>query len=104
MLADRLLGGLGDPKCKSPEDSFSRDYRRDRLTDQVILALENAGRRDAVRSLCKQEAERTRGYVRLVKHLRRAGRTEEAEDWIRKGILFPSLFIICLHLNHIPTL
>jgi len=86
VLADRLLGRLGDPKCESPEDSFSRDYRRDRLTDQIISALENAGRRDAVLSLCKQEAERTRSYVRLVKHLRKAGRTDEAEEWIRKGI------------------
>jgi uncharacterized Zn finger protein len=83
VLADRLLGRLGDPKCESPEDSFSRYYRRDRLTDQIIAALENAGRRDAVLSLCKQEAERTRSYVRLVKHLRKAGRTDEAEEWIR---------------------
>lgn len=85
-LADRLLGRLSDMKYEGPEDSFSRDYRRDRLTDQIISALESAGRQDAVLSLCKQEAERTRSYVRLVKHLRKAGRTDEAEEWIRKGM------------------
>ena len=86
VLADRLLGRLGDLKCEGPEDSFSRDHRRDRLTDRIISALENAGRRDEVLFLCKQEAERTHSYVRLVKHLRKAGRTDEAEEWIRKGI------------------
>lgn len=86
VLADRLLGRLGDLECKSSEDSFPRDYRRDRLTDQIISALEKAGRKDAVLSLCKQEAERTHSYSRLVKHLRKTGRTDEAEEWIRKGI------------------
>lgn len=85
-LADRLLGRLSDMKYKGSEESFSRDYQRDRLTDYILQALKNAGRQEEVLSLCKQEAERTHSYDRLVKHLRNAGRIEEAEDWIRKGI------------------
>src|SRR3990172_4578383 len=85
-LADRLMGRIGDLKYESSEDSFSRDYRRDNLTAQIILALENAGRQDEALSLCKQEAEKTHSYDRLIKYLRKAGRTEEAEEWIRKGL------------------
>jgi len=85
-LADRLFSCLGDTKYERQEDSFSRNYRRDRLTDEIIRALENAGRQDEVLSLCMQEAEKTGSYERLVKRLRKAGLTEEAEEWIRKGI------------------
>jgi len=86
ILADRLLGRLGDMKSGSREDSFFRDYRRDRLTDRIVSALENAGRHNEVLPLCKQEAEKTNSYSRLVKHLRKSGCPEEAEEWIRKGI------------------
>lgn len=85
-LSDRLLGRLSALECKSSEDSFSRDYRRDRLTEQIISTLEKAGRQDAVLALCKQEAEKSHSYDRLVKLLRKAGRTVEAEEWIRRGI------------------
>lgn len=85
-LAERLLGRLSDTRYERQEDSFSRNYRRDRLTNKIIQALENAGRQDEVFSLCMQEAERTSSYERLVKRLRKAGRNAEAEEWIRKGI------------------
>ncbi len=86
LLADRLLKRLGDMTYERQDESFSRNYRRDRLSDEVIHAMGNAGRQDEVLSLCKHEAERTHSYDRLVKHLRKAGHTVEAEEWIRKGI------------------
>ncbi|MBI4685617.1 MAG: SWIM zinc finger domain-containing protein [Nitrospirae bacterium] len=86
-LADRLLSRMGDTKHEKQEDSFSRNYHRDRLTDEIIGALENAGRHNEVLSLCMQEAEKSGSYERLVKKLRKAGLTEEAEEWIYKGIM-----------------
>ena len=58
-LAGRLLKRLDALKCESSEDSFSRAYRRDRLTDEVIHALENSGRNEEMIDLCMKEAERT---------------------------------------------
>ena len=86
-LADRLLSRLNDMKSEGHEDSFSRNYRRDRLTTKIIRALENAGREEEVISLCLKKAEKTHSYERLVKQLQKAGRTAEAEEWIRRGIL-----------------
>ncbi len=85
-LADRLLSRLSNARYERQEDSFSRHYRRDRLTDEIIRALENAGRNNEVISLCMQEAEKTGSYERLVIRLRRADLTEKAEEWICKGI------------------
>ncbi len=85
-LADLLLSRLNGMKSGGHEDSFSRNYRRDRLTNEIIRALENAGRETEVISLCIKEAEKTHSYERLVKQLRKAGRTTEAEEWIYKGI------------------
>ncbi|HDK82394.1 MAG TPA: SWIM zinc finger domain-containing protein, partial [Nitrospirae bacterium] len=85
-LADRLLNRLNSMRPEKDGNSFSRDYRRDRMTDEIIRALENAGRQEEVITLCLKEAEITSSYDRLVKHLRKARRDAEAEEWIRKGI------------------
>ena len=66
------------------------NYRRDRLTDEIIRALEHAGRKNEVITLCLQEAEITSSYDRLVSHLRKADRDTDAEEWIRKGIVATS--------------
>jgi uncharacterized Zn finger protein len=68
------------------EDSFLRDYQRERLSDLAILALKNAERHDDIISLCEREAEKTGSYVRLVDFLLEAKRWEEAKQWIHKGI------------------
>lgn len=65
---------------------FSDNYRRDRLSNWLILSLERAGRREEIIPLCRQEAERTGSYLRLVERLKKAKRWEEAEQWIRKWI------------------
>jgi uncharacterized Zn finger protein len=85
-LADRLIARLKNMKPDRQEDSFFRFYRRDDLSDEVVRALENAGRMEEAISLCVQEAELTGSYERLVRKFRTAGRTTEAEEWIRKGV------------------
>jgi uncharacterized Zn finger protein len=85
-LADRLLVRLKDMKPDSTGESFSHRYRRDRLSDEVIRALEKAGRAEEALAVCFQEAETTDSYERLIKKLCSEGRTNEAEEWIRKGV------------------
>jgi uncharacterized Zn finger protein len=85
-LADRLLVRLNNWKPEKAADSFFRYYGRDNLSNEVIRALENAGRTEEAFDLCFREAELTGSYERLVKTLRKAGRMPEAEEWIRKGV------------------
>jgi uncharacterized Zn finger protein len=68
------------------EDSFSRNYRRDGLSNWIVRALENSGRDEEIIPLCEQEAVETKSYHRLVKALIKAKRFEEAEQWIHRGI------------------
>ncbi|MFB0508339.1 MAG: hypothetical protein ACETWT_16570 [Thermodesulfobacteriota bacterium] len=86
VVAEKLLERLNHFEWAEGEDSFSRDYRRDRLSDWVIRALENAGRHEEIIPLCEREAEKTGSYIRLVNFLSKAKRWEEAERWIHKGI------------------
>jgi uncharacterized Zn finger protein len=86
IVAEKLLDRLSHFQPAEGEDSFSRDYRRDRLSDSVIHALENAGRHEEIIPLCAREAEKTGSYLRLVNFLKEAKRWEEAERWIHKGI------------------
>lgn len=85
LAQDRMKMGTGTGGAgASPH--FSDNHRRDRLSNWLILALDHAGRREEILPLCRQEAERTGSYLRLVEQLRKAKRWEEAEQWIRKGI------------------
>ncbi|MDI6809696.1 MAG: SWIM zinc finger family protein [Candidatus Eisenbacteria bacterium] len=86
VVADRLLERLNKFQPVKREDSFSRSYHRDNLTNWIIRALENAGRHEEIIPLCEQEAVITGSYTRLVDALRKAKRLEEAEQWIHKGI------------------
>lgn len=70
----------------SNRDGFSRDYRRDRLTGWIAGALEDAGRVDEVTALYESEVRFTNSYQRLVNHLLKAGRVEDAERWAKEGI------------------
>ncbi|HNW60761.1 MAG TPA: SWIM zinc finger family protein [bacterium] len=85
-VADRLLKQLGDiPPAKEKED-FHYCYTRDKLTGQIIRALEKAGRSEEILALCIQEAPLTHSYPRLVRLLRKLGKDGRAEEWILKGI------------------
>jgi len=85
-LAEQLAERLAQEQPTTSRDEFSDHFRRDCLSNWLILALERAGRHDEIIPLCKQEAERTGSYLRLVERLKKAKRWEEAEQWIRKGI------------------
>ncbi len=85
-VADKLIQRLNEFDLARGEDNFSRNYRRDRLSNWIIEALENAGRHKEIIHLCEEEAVKTGSYPRLVDALRKAKRFEEAELWIHKGI------------------
>ncbi|MBI3249655.1 MAG: SWIM zinc finger domain-containing protein [Deltaproteobacteria bacterium] len=86
IVAEKLTARLKQQKSARGDDSFSSTYRRDRLTDWLIMALENADRKDELIPLCEREAEETGSYLRLVNYLKEAKRWQEAEEWIHKGI------------------
>jgi uncharacterized Zn finger protein len=86
IVADRLLERLNKFQPVKGEDSFSRSYHRDNLTNWIIRALEHSGRQEEVIPLCEREAPVTGSYTRLVDTLRKGKRLEEAEQWIHKGI------------------
>ena len=86
IVADRLLERLNKFQPVKGEDSFSRSYHRDNLTNWIIRAFENSGRHEEVIPLCERESVITGSYTRLVEVLRKANRLGEAEQWIHKGI------------------
>jgi uncharacterized Zn finger protein len=86
LLADRLLERLKTFKSSREEDTFSIRYRRDRLSDWTIHALERAGRTGEIIPLCEVEAKKTGSYDRLVTQLVAHERYEDAEGWIQEGI------------------
>jgi uncharacterized Zn finger protein len=86
-LAEQLAPRLEQNRQNEAQDAFSENYRRDRLSNWLILALERAGRHAEIIPLCRQEAERTGSYPRLVEHLIKDKQWKEAEVWIRKGIV-----------------
>jgi len=81
ILADQL-----SKRLKRFSKATDDRYRRDRLTDWIITALENSGRDDEIIPLCEKETLKTSSYVRLVRILMEAKQFEAAEEWIRKGI------------------
>ncbi len=85
-LAEHLASRLPQDRSAKNRDDFSDTFRRDRLSNWLILSLERAGRREEIIPLCRQEVERTGSYLRLVEQLKKAKRWEEAEEWIHKGI------------------
>jgi uncharacterized Zn finger protein len=85
-VADKLIDRLDAFSSEKGEDSFSRNYRRDNLTNWIVRSLENAGRNEEIIPLCQKEAVETGSYTRLVDALRKAKRLAEAEQWVHKGI------------------
>ncbi len=85
-LADRLLERPKEFHPSREEEEFHRQYTRNQLTDQIVSALDHAGRKEEMLQFCIREAPLTASYERLVKVLRKSGKTIEAEEWIKKGI------------------
>ena len=71
---------------KSGNDSFHRDYQRDRVSNWLAMALENAGRGDELLALYESEARATNSYGRLVEYLTSKRKYEDAERWAKEGI------------------
>ncbi len=86
VVADMLLERLNRLPSEEGDDTNSRNYRRDRLTDWILHALDNAGRKAQAMAICEREAVKTGSYKRLVERLLEAGRLNEADAWIHKGI------------------
>ena len=84
-VADILTKRLAS-RSSDDGENFSRDYRRDQLTNWITDALENAGRKDEALAIYEQEARKTNSYQRLVKFLIEQKRYEEAQRWAREGI------------------
>ena len=84
VVADELLNRL--ERLPAAAGDFQREYRRRRVTDFAILALEQAGRAEEIIPLCEREARAGGSYQRVVERLLAAGRPAEAEQWARTGI------------------
>jgi len=67
-------------------DRWSRNYRRDSLSNWLAHALEQAGRDDEILPLYLREVRRTGSYERLVDYLMQLKRVDDAERWAREGI------------------
>jgi uncharacterized Zn finger protein len=71
---------------KPREADFHRSYQRDRITNWIARALQEAGREGELRTLYESEARATGSYERLVKVLLEQRHFEDAERWAREGI------------------
>ncbi|MBN1765729.1 MAG: SWIM zinc finger domain-containing protein [Sedimentisphaerales bacterium] len=85
-LADKLLKKLNRMKSSDSQNDFHQNYARDRLTNWILYALEQAGRDGEIIPLCEVEARKTGSYTRLVKYLIAEKRYGDAEHWIQEGI------------------
>ncbi|HJY83105.1 MAG TPA: SWIM zinc finger family protein [Candidatus Binatia bacterium] len=86
IVADHLHTRLRKFASENRSEEYPAKYRRDHLSNLLIQALEQAGRKDEIIPLCEREVEKTDSYVRLVTHLKQAKRWREMEQWIHKGI------------------
>jgi len=86
-LADILLERLDPMESSVETELVSGRHARDQMCDYTIHALEQAGRHAEIIPLCEVEARLTGSYCRLVDRLIDARLYEEAERWVRDGIL-----------------
>ena len=89
VVADTLARRLKPSSAREERgasDSFSRDYKRDRITDWIATALVHAGRDQELRAVYESEARDTGSYKRLVRFLLEQEHFEDAERWAREGI------------------
>jgi uncharacterized Zn finger protein len=86
IAADQLIRELREPQAAAGHGTSVLEFRRDRLCDWIVAALDHAGRKTEATDLCIAEADRTKNYQRLVRRLMAAGRTDDAISWMRRGI------------------
>ena len=85
-VADELARRLQQQSGTADDDSWHRKYQRDRLSDWLLTALDNAGRGGERRAIYETEARTTGSYERLVRHLIAEKQFEDAERWAKEGI------------------
>ena len=85
--ADDLSDRLADlPSSKNSNGEFSSNYRRDRISNFLISALEKSGRNEEILPLCEEEAKITGSWVRYVERLIGAKKYDEARKAAEEGI------------------
>jgi uncharacterized Zn finger protein len=84
-VADELAKRL-EKVPKTTDDSWHRNYQRDRMSDWLLSALENAGRGAELLAICESEARATGSYERLVRRLIAEKRFDDAARWAKEGI------------------
>jgi uncharacterized Zn finger protein len=84
-VADELARRLKKMPA-SGDDSWHRNYERDRLSNWLLTALENAGRDGEMLAIYESEARTTGSYERLVRYLIAEKRFNDAERWAKEGI------------------
>jgi uncharacterized Zn finger protein len=86
-IADVLKKGLRALSSNKEKADFPFRYQHDKTVNLIIEALEKSDRKSEVIPLCQNQVEQSsEGYTRLIAHLRKERRTEEAIEWIHKGI------------------
>lgn len=86
-VADRLRERLGDREtAPGGRDEWSLNYRRGRLSDWVITALDNAGRVDEATEFCVDEGRASDHYTRAVRRLLKVGEEERAAEMATEGL------------------
>lgn len=86
-VADDLSDRLAHlPSSKNSNDEFSTNYRRDRVSNFLVSALEKSGRNEEVLPLCRAEAKITGSWARYVERLNGAKKYDEARKAAEEGI------------------
>ncbi|TVL99851.1 MAG: hypothetical protein CV087_16530 [Candidatus Brocadia sp. WS118] len=86
-VADNLSDRLARlPSSKNSNNEFSTNYRRDRISNFLISALEKSGRNEEVLPLCAKEAKITGSWVRYVERLVGTKKYDEARKAAEEGM------------------
>jgi uncharacterized Zn finger protein len=85
-VADTLFDKLHKMPRSTKVDEFDRNYKRDSLTNQILNALQAAGRTNEILPLCEKEARITGSWQRYVEQLIVAKKKTEARKAAEDGI------------------
>ena len=87
LVADGLMDRLKrEPAASGKGDNWMRSFRRERLGDWAITALDRGGRRQEGTRLCLAEAETSGGYTRAVRRLLKEEDFAGAESLAKVGL------------------
>lgn len=89
QMADALLKRVRTMLSKKIANNFSTEYHADQLIRYLVKALKRAERENEIIPLFLKElvGKTSKSYITFVDLLQQAKRTEEASQWIHKGIV-----------------